>query len=401
MTDIDRLLAAFDSGELLRPTPETLNLVDLTGAIALLCGAESAESTRGAEAIAGRIGGAQHLVFVLADGLGINLLESMPRRAFLRRRLAMELRTVFPSTTAVGLTTLATGEWPARHAVTGWWTYLREIDGAATVVKFQRRSDERSLDELGVSLRQLLPLPSRLPQMGRDTLSLLPRTIADSAYSRYAAGGGARRGYGSLRAAVDAVVERVAGADGPTYTYLYFPRVDSAAHEYGTRNQHVATELATLDQQLERLAERLAGQRTRIVLSADHGHLDAPVAKRHLIGGGDELAATFRVAPSYDSRVMCFHLRDGAEQAFREAIERRLGEIVFVLSVAEVEELELLGPRPLSPLTRERLGDFIAIARGADAIGYRPATGGREIMGNASHHSGLAPEEMRIPLVIA
>jgi len=401
MSDADRLLAAFDSGELLRPTPGTPNLVDLTRAIALLCGAEDAERTPAAEAIADRIGVAQHLIFVLADGLGMNLLQSMPRGAFLRRRLAMELCTVFPSTTAVVLTTLATGEWPAQHGITGWWTYVREVDGAVTVVRFERRSDARHLNELGVRTEQLLPLPSWLSRMDRDALSLLPRAIVDSSYSRYAAGGTRREGYGSLRAAVDAVVEHVLEADSPTYTYLYVPRIDSAAHEHGSHNRYVTAELAALDQQLERLAERLAGQRARIVLSADHGHLDAPMAKRHLINGGEDLAATFRVAPSYDSRVMCFHLRDGAEQAFRAAIERQLGDIVFVLSVNEVEELELLGPGGLSRLTRERLGDFVAIARGADAIGYRPAMGGREIMGKASHHSGLAPDEMRIPLLIA
>ena len=400
MSDVDQLLAAFDSGELLRPTYETPNLVDLSRAIASICGAEGIEPTPGARAIAERIGAAEHLVFVLADGVGMKLLESMSADAFLRRRLAAELRAVFPSTTAVGLTTLATGEWPARHGVTGWWTYLREIDGAVTVVKFERRSDRRPLEELGVRPELLLPLPALLPRMRRDTLSLLPQAIADTVYSRYAAGGGARCGYGSLREAVDLLVERVSGAGGPTFTYLYAPRVDSAAHDYGTGDHRVRAELAALDQQLARLAEQLAG-RACIVVSADHGHLDAPLTKRHLIDGNEELAATLRVAPSYDSRVMCFHLRDGAEPAFRDAIARRLGEVLFVLSVDEVEELELFGPGPLSAPTRERLGDFISISRGADAIGYRPATGGREIMGNASHHSGLTPEEMRIPLVIA
>ena len=125
-----------------------------------------------------------------------------------------------------------------------------------------------------------------------------------------------------------------------------------------------------------------------------------PEERKHLIDGNEELAATLRVAPSYDSRVMCFHLRDGAERAFREAIARRFGDIVFVLSVDEVEALELFGPGPLSPLTRERLGDFVSVTRGADAIGFRPATGGREIMALASQHSGLTPEQMRIPLVI-
>ena len=400
VSDIDRLLAAFESGELLRPARGAPNLVDLARALATVNGIDDLELTPGAEAIRERIGAPEHLVFVLADGFGMNFLESMPAGAFLRRQTAMELHAVFPSTTAVGLTTLATGEWPSEHAVTGWWTYLREIDGAATVVKFERRSDEKPLNELGIESQQLMPLPALGSRSTRDTLSLFPRAIADSVYSRYATGATARAGYESLGEAVDAVIARIAGADGATYTYLYTPRIDAAAHDYGTGNHRVGSELGLLNHQLERLAAG-AGAGTRIVLTADHGHLDVPEEKKHLINRDEELAATLRVAPSYDARVMCFHLRDGTERAFRDAIARRFGDIVFVLSVDEVEALELFGPGPLSPLTRERLGDFVSVTRGADAIGFRPATGGREIMALASQHSGLTPEQMRIPLLIA
>ena len=400
LNDVDRLLAAFEAGDLLRPTSAVPTLVDLAHALFRACGAEDGEPTAGSEAIAARIGQPEHLVFLLADGVGIELLRSMRADAFLPRHLAMELRTSFPSTTAVALTTLATGEWPARHGIVGWWTYLREIDGAATVVKFERRADERPLELLGVSPDRLLPLPSMLPTMGRDVLSFLPDRIADTVYSRYTTGGTPRCGYGSLRQGVDAVIERVKQAQAPTYTYLYYPRVDAAVHDYGTASHHAAAELTLLDLQIERLAEALAG-RARIVLTADHGHLDVPVTRRHLIGGNEELSATLRIAPSYDARVMCFHLRDGAEQDFLRAAGRRLSDAVFLLSVDELAELELLGPGELSAVTRERLGDFVAISRGADAVGYRAATGGAEMLAVASHHSGLTPQEMRIPLVIA
>lgn len=400
MSDVDRLLAAFASGELLRPSSHTPNLVDLSRAIAAVCGVPAAASTPGLEEIAARIGDPPHLVFVLADGLGLELLEALPARAFLRRQLAMALLTVFPSTTAVGLTTLASGEWPARHGIIGWWTYLREIDGAATVVKFERRTDERPIGELGVRAAQLLPLPSQLARFRRDTLSLLPARIVQSDYSCYATGGTARRPYGHLEEAVDAVVERIAGAAAPTYTYLYSSQIDAAAHEAGVRSRRVAAALRELDGQIERLAGELDG-RARIVLTADHGHQDAPRARRYLIEGDEALAQTLRVAPSYDPRVMCFHLRPGAAPAFREAIAQRFGDTLFVLSTDEVEALELLGPGPLSALTRERVGDYMAIVRGTEAIGYRPATGGREITRLVSQHSGLTPEQMRIPLVIA
>ena len=400
MSDAADLLAAFDAGELLRPDAAEPNLVDLARAIASVAGVDGIEQTPGVQAVGAHIGDPEHLVFVVADGLGVNLLERLPPQAFLRRRLAMELRTVFPSTTAVALTTLATGEWPARHGITGWWTYLREVDGAVTVVRFERRMGQKPLGELDVAPEALLPVPSLIPRMQRDACCFLPAAIVDSVYSRYIAGGGARDGYGSLARGVDAVIARVAGASGPTYSYLYAPRVDAAAHEYGTEDGHVMAEMLALDQQIERLAGAL-GPRARVVLTADHGHLNAPQPKRHLIDRRSAIARALRVPPAYDSRVMCFHPKPGDGEALAAAVREQYGETVYLLSVDEVDELRLFGPQPLSALTRERLGEYISIVRRDDVLGYRSATGGGEITALHSQHSGLSPAEMRIPLIVA
>ena len=52
-------------------------------------------------------------------------------------------------------------------------------------------------------------------------------------------------------------------------------------------------------------------------------------------------------------------------------------------------------------MTAARLGDFVAISRGAHVLGYHPTNGARELLRHASHHSGLRPEELRIPLLLA
>lgn len=400
MSDVAGLLAAFESGELLRPDPEEPNLVDLARAIASIAGVEGIERTAGVEAIGSRIGQPEHLVFVVADGLGIDLLEKLPSDSFLREQLAIELRTVFPSTTAVALTTLATGEWPAQHGITGWWTYLREVDGAVTVVRFERRAGQTPLGELDVAPETLLPVPSLMARMQRDACCFFPVAIAGSVYSHYIAGGVAREGYGSLARAVDAVIARVEAASEPTYSYLYAPRVDAAAHEYGTEDGHVLAEIFAFDQQIERLAGGL-GPRARVVVTADHGHLNAPQPKRHLINRRSAIAKALRIPPAYDSRVMCFHPKEGDGEALATAVREQYGETVYLLSVDEVEELRLLGPGPLSAVTRERLGEYLSIVRHDDALGYRSATGGNEITSLHSQHSGLSPAEMRIPLIIA
>ncbi|MFQ6029893.1 MAG: alkaline phosphatase family protein, partial [Dehalococcoidia bacterium] len=119
MSDLDNLLAAFDSGQLLRLPNHPLNIVDLSRALASLCGATEVESTPGSEELARLIGPSDHLVFVLVDGLGMVFLDTLPPDSFLRHYLVAELRTVFPSSSATAITSLATGQWPSTHGVTG------------------------------------------------------------------------------------------------------------------------------------------------------------------------------------------------------------------------------------------------------------------------------------------
>ena len=375
-------------------------VVDLANALASLSGAGADRPTSESSAIAGLIGPSDHLVFVLADGVGMNLLESLPATSFLSTHLARELLSTFPSTTAVALTSLATCDWPNRHGVTGWWTHLAEIGRAVALLPFETRSDGRSLADLGVRPRQAFPLPSVMGRATRDTLSLLPAQIAGSVFSAYFSGGEAVRGYRTLRDAVRTGVARVRAAAGPTYTYLYWARVDDAAHRHGVGHRETGAAVGELDRELQRLEEGLDG-RGRIVMSADHGFLDSPEGAKHRIRPSDALMTALRSTPSGDARVLYLHVRAGAEGLVRSFFEERCDGRFYVITTEEAEGLGLFGPGPLSPQTRDRVGDVVVVSKGADVIEYRPAGGVGKFMHQASHHSGLTPAEMRVPLVLA
>ena len=116
-------------------------------------------------------------MFILVDGFGMNFVEAMDDGAFAPQHLAGELQTVFPSTTSATLTTLATAAWPVEHAVVGWFLYLPEVDAVTMILPFIRRSDGRSLTELGVD-------PDRaFPQ--RPVVSLFQRGIAQPVPRRH------------------------------------------------------------------------------------------------------------------------------------------------------------------------------------------------------------------------
>lgn len=402
MPGTSALLDWFSKGALLRPgdlaQPST---VDLALALAALAGAPTPR-TEGAAAIADRIGDSDHLVFVLLDGLGLEVVEALPPTAWLRRNLAMPLRSVFPSATASALTSLATGLWPNRHAIPGWWTYLPDKDVMVTALPFTERWSGEPLPSRGVNVADVFQAATLLPCFRRDAVSFLPAAIADSAYSRYVRGTTPAASYDRLPAAVDAVIDRVRHASAPTYSYLYLSSVDALSHTFGPHSSQVSEHLATLDAELARLADGLRG-RGRVVLSADHGLIEVDAAHKHLLLEDDPLVRLLRVPPSGEPRSPLFHVRRGERDTFAAAFEERFGRRFALLTTDEAESLELFGPGPLTDLARGRIGDFVAVAGGPDVILYRPGPGdvptGTELL--VGYHGGLLPAEVRIPLVVS
>jgi hypothetical protein len=399
--DLCQLIDAFNSGELLRPAADTMNLVDLANAIAFLTGAGDLNLTSGAHHLIDLIGPSTHLVFILADGFGMNFVEEMDNEAFIPTHLSMELQSVFPSTTSAALTTLATAKWPGIHAVLGWFLYLPVIDAVTTILRFTRTSDGTDLSKLGVNPNHAFPQQSWMAQIQRESLSLFPEVILPSTYSSYFTNGTRSEGYTSLKHAMDKIITRTKENDGPTLTYLYWPNIDSICHELGTHHLTTTSTVTELDQELLRLSMRLP-EDTKVVLTADHGLLDANETQTHWIEPGDELSSCLSKAPSGDAREVYFAPRDGQKSRFRDRFSSRFENRFMLLTVEEATELALFGPEPLSFESRERLGDIVAISLGADAIRYRHTHSKSNVMEKkyASHHSGLTPSEMRIPLIV-
>src|SRR5437879_5403971 len=105
----------FADGTLIRPSDQNANLVHLIRALATLRGVPDLDSAPAVRELAGLIGPSQHLIFVLMDGMGMNLLPRLGADSFLATSLKREIRATCPSTTACALTTIATAGYPNQH----------------------------------------------------------------------------------------------------------------------------------------------------------------------------------------------------------------------------------------------------------------------------------------------
>lgn len=405
MTDVEQLVHSFKTGELLQPTADQPNLLSLVGAIRGLLDAPIVTADAGVPMLSSLLGSSDHFIFILVDGLGLDMVEELPPSTFLRRQLAREIRTVFPSSTAPALTAIATGAWPAQHGVTGWWTHLPELKASGLLLPFVTRANgqmpSQPLSAAGITPEQAFPLPSWLGAANHRALLLLPENIVDTVYSTYFSGTCARLGYRTLEDGMGAIAERIRTASAPTYSYLYSPLLDEVGHRQGRHHEEMDGALLALNKALDNLGRSVQGK-ARLVITADHGLLDVPAAGRYKLSPTDtDLMTLLRYSPSGDARVMYFHVRDGSEETFRERFMNRFGDAFMLLATDDVERLRLLGPDPISSHTRARIGDFTAIARGAAVLEYTPTGQPGPVLKAVAAHSGLTPQEMRIPLIVA
>jgi hypothetical protein len=396
MNAVDRLQSWFDCGQLIRPSAEVLNFVDLVRALLRLGGAEAAGSAPGVDAICRQIGPAEHYVFILIDGMGANQLEKLPPDVFLRMHQVGVLQAVFLSTTAAALTTLGTGLWPCSHSVPGWWTYLEKPGISAVTLRFQERATQRPLGEFGVSAEDLFTVPSIWPGLRYKPLSVLPAEYLGSTYTQYTTGGTACAGYTNLPQAMAITRKAVLNAQQPSFIYLYLPQLDELSHQRGPDDDRVFNLLRLLEVTLTGLAEALTG-RARVVIAADHGQGTVPAERRFILPKDDPLRGHLLCQPTGEPTVPIFHVHPTHAESFAAEFTGRFGEHFALLTVDEIEGLRLMGPEKLTPLMRRRLGTFIGIARKPARFYIEPTDGHPEYIGV---HGGLSPEEMVVPLII-
>ena len=129
--------------------------------------------------------------------------------------------------------------------------------------------------------------------------------------------------YKDLTDGIDMVMSLSRVATAPSIVYFYAIDVDYAAHEYGTNATQTIHALDSVDKAVERLAMHMPSK-TRLILTADHGHLDGPT---HEILPTDPLVGHLLHEPWGDAREMHFAVKPGSEEEFQVEFRRQVRRV--------------------------------------------------------------------------
>ncbi|GGY24042.1 alkaline phosphatase family protein [Paludibacterium paludis] len=339
-----------------------------------------------------------HIVLLVIDGLGVAQLEALDSAPTLSRHLAGSIRSVFPATTSTAITSLMTGETPAMHGLTGWHTYCADTGQIVMPLPLGVRHPHPPLEtDPAVLAGALYAAPSLFSRMTRAATVHQPVFLAHSPYSLHHSGTARRVPWKTLRDLVDHLLEACRTAE-PGFHYAYIPQLDTVMHEHGPASSEARDCLAAIDTAFAALAAGKPAGATLIV-TADHGFVDAPPERRIDIAAYPELAGELRLPLSGEPRAVFCHVREGRADAFLHAARERLGHAAWCVPSGELMRAGVFGPGEPHPRLASRIGDVTLLLREEWTLGDTlPHEKPYRLRGM---HGGISDAETRIPLIVA
>ncbi|BAZ94997.1 type I phosphodiesterase/nucleotide pyrophosphatase [Thiohalobacter thiocyanaticus] len=340
---------------------------------------------------------ARHILLVVIDGLGENVLRQFPDSSLARasRRI---LTSVFPTTTASAITSLLTGRPPRQHAVTGWFQWLREAGVVATILPFVTRAGGVDLRKLGLSVPQVIDTRPFLADVERTCRAWLPEAIVNSPYSTTLTAPAVRTGYASLERLGEGLVQQLRLQPEPSLTWIYWPELDSCIHHEGVASPATAVLFEALDEWWVGLTRELAGTDSLVLLTADHGHIDTAADRHVRLEQHPELRDCLTLPLCGEPRAASCYVRPRARQRFEDYVTTQLAGYCTLLPAADLVAQGWLGPGESHPELDSRLGDYVLLMK--DNYVIKDTLGDERPFSFAGVHSGASREEMEVPLIV-
>src|SRR3954469_1379724 len=337
---------------------------------------------------------ARNVVLLIVDGLGDRYVRQRGAGGELARRRRGALTSVFPSTTASAITTSYTGCTPLEHGLTGWFTYFGQAGCVAAALPFRSRGDLALLSTRGVTTSEVYSASSLFASLPVRYIVVSYRDIIDSHYNTRHCEGAERRAYQKVEELVAEVEAAVKSGAEKKFVYAYWPEYDAISHRHGSESAEAFARFSELDAAFGQLVKRLAGTESMIVVTADHGFIDA--------GRGDclelpaQLLSMLRFPLCGERRIAYCHVHAPAE--FQEKAQQWLGARGDARMSRDLVDEGWFGDGVPHPRLAERVGDVTLVMNERFTVkDWLPGEPRHLHIGN---HGGTSEDEMTIPLIV-
>lgn len=342
---------------------------------------------------------------LLIDGLGAELVATHPHDAPNLNALMAHSPTVaagFPASTAVSLTSLATGQASGAHGVVGY--SFRTNDASTPDPNVMKALLWTNYNDHTHDLRDTI-----VPEEFQSAATVFEKCRAQGFHIRQIVpqqhvGSGMSRAIlrGANRVAAADDIETLLGAilasmrsSAPTMAYAYYGGLDMAGHIEGPGSAAWREQLQKVDRLVGELTDTLPAGR-HVVVTGDHGMVDTSTGRFDIDSHTSMRAGTTAIAG--EARVRHIYTEPGADNDVLSTWQSMLGDRATVLPRQDAIDAGWFGPTVHGDF-RVRIGDIVAAARGTTAM-IRTAAEPLESTLIGQHGSWDSAEQLVPALVI-
>lgn len=363
----------------------------------------------------------QKIVLFLTDGFGYNQAKEIEQPPILLKKLFdsnnfFPITSVFPSTTAASLTTLATGLTPQEHGLFEWNLYFPEIDQIIQTLPFSHVGKKAMADELlneGVSPNILLDKETIYEQLGKKGIKSYIFTsnfLGDSVYSSLSTKGANTITYRYFSDLVVSFLDFLENVSGPSFAFFYWHNIDGEGHTYGPKSKQYATEVQIFFANLQKfIIEKVSPENlknTLFLLTSDHGQTTIYPEETVYLNDDKSLLSALslsrngrQILPYGNPRDVFLNVKNEKIEEVIEHLKQRYGQFLSVFKIAEMVKKGLFGIGNPSDRFLQRAGNVLLLPNKNNTMWYQYIKGEKIVF--KGNHGGLSEEEMLIPFAIA
>lgn len=334
----------------------------------------------------------------LVDGLGwLQLQRHAEVAPFLASLAGRPIPAGFPATTVASLSSLGTGLASGEHGLTGYTSYVEEVDAVVNWLAWKSVGAGEDLRDRIVPevVQPRLTVWERAAAAGVATTICTFDNFAGSGLTRAVLRGGR---WGGTLTEGDAVARAVEASrlGFRSLVYVYVSALDLVGHMRGPDTEAWREQLAVVDRLAERLSAGLPSD-TTLAVTADHGMVHVPEDAKIDADGLAPLRDGV-VALAGEPRARYVHCVSGAAADVLAAWRSVLGEQWWVGARDDAIGAGLFGPS-VTAATSHRIGDVVAVSLGPAGVVERRRL--PRLAAMPGQHGSVTDEELLVPLLVS
>jgi hypothetical protein len=346
-----------------------------------------------------------NIIFVLLDGVGYELFDNTVD--FISKDRLEKISSIYPTTTASIITSLAVGKPPGKHGVLEWNLYIPEIDMLIQPLLFRPLGSKISniLCSNGIDPNNVVRYRGFLRKIGKDVnIRLFLRGfISGSCYSRHIFRGLNIMSYINVTDLSISIKKcLVNDRDRRNLYYVYIEGIDSISHKYGYNSEESKYDLRLsikiLLEELKKLDKSIKRE-TCLILTSDHGcvtvnHENMFYLDKEVNSIKKYVKRDLRNIPliAGSPRNVYVHCKEGYRDKLFRILDEKLSSIGIVLYRDELVKSDIMWEVDKKYIGR--LGDIIILPRGDYGVWFKHKNVTYNLLG---YHGGISRLEMDIP----